>query len=485
MSDTVTPVDVFDYIVFGVTGDLSRKKLLPALYYRFADGQIPECSRIIGCARTSLDNDSFRVMAKEAIRESISPAIIDETILQRFLELLFYQGIDVFYSADWLALKSLQASAQDNRVTVFYLSVDPSLIEPIVSGLKDNNLHEKSRLVIEKPLGFDLPSSVRLNKLLRSVYDENRIYRIDHYLGKEAVQNLMALRFANIMFEPLWNSHYIDHVQITAAEKIGVQGRGNYYDAAGALRDMVQNHILQVICLSAMEPPATADADSVRDEKLKVLQSLKPLTKTHINENAVRGQYTKSEVGNAYLADVDKKASQTETYVALQFFIDNWRWAGTPFYLRTGKCLVDKAMEIVFVFRKIPHFIFGDTSQEVQPNALVIRLQPDESIDIEITTKELGHDGMRLKETVLEMAPAANVHTQDAYQRLLMDVVRGDQTLFMRGDEVEAAWEWIDPIVNHWAQSSKPVETYGVGTEGPNSANDLMKKSNRAWRKIQ
>jgi glucose-6-phosphate 1-dehydrogenase len=485
VSHTVIPVDIFDYVVFGATGDLSRKKLLPALYYRFADGQIPDDSRIIACARTNVDKQAFRLMAEDAIKDSASSISIDESVLERFLCLLHYQVIDVFNDDDWSVLKTFIALKNDDRVTVFYLSVDPSLIDPIVSGLKMNQLHTTSRLVIEKPLGFDLPSSVHLNTLLRSVYDENRIYRIDHYLGKETVQNLMALRFANIMFEPLWNSHYIDHVQITAAEKIGVQGRGGYYDTAGALRDMVQNHILQVICLSTMEPPATFDADSVRDEKLKVLQSLKPLTNEHMNTNAVRGQYAESAEYSGYLQDVDKKSSQTETYVALQFYIDNWRWAGTPFYLRTGKRLSDQAMEIVFVFRKMPHFIFGKTSQEVQQNALVIRLQPDESIDIEITTKDPGHGGMRLKETTLETAPSTSIQSQDAYQRLLMEVGRGDQTLFMRGDEVEAAWQWIDPIIEYWKQSERPVDTYTAGSEGPESANELMKKSDRVWRKIQ
>ncbi|MGH1439364.1 MAG: glucose-6-phosphate dehydrogenase [Cellvibrionaceae bacterium] len=485
MSHTIIPVEPFDYFVFGATGDLSRKKLIPALYHRFADGQIPKTARIIGCARTELDSIGFREMVRSLLKQECSQ---DASMLDAFLSLLIYQAIDVYCDEDWLKISNIVNDRQEAVITVFYLSVGPTIFEPIIRGLEKNHLHLSSRLVLEKPLGFDLSSSVNLNNLISSVFDEDRIYRIDHYLGKETVQNLMALRFANAMFEPLWNSHYIDHVQITAAETVGVEGRGEYYDQAGALRDMVQNHLLQLLCLSAMEPPSEFDANSVRDEKLKVLKSLKPLSGKKVSDNTVRAQYAGDKENSSYLQDANKKYSLTESYVALRVDVDNWRWAGTPFYLRTGKRLKDKMMEIAFVFRKAPHFIFNKTMASVQSNTLVIRLQPNEGIDIEITTKEPGHGGMRLHDTVLEAAKnkdGVDDKRPDAYQRLLLDVVRGDQTLFMRGDEVEAAWAWVDPIIESWNQSDSSLDYYSVLGEGPASADELLKRSGRSWRKIQ
>lgn len=487
MGATIITVDEFDYFVFGATGDLAKKKLLPALYHRFIDGQIPSAARIIGCARSPLDTEGFRALVTQALSDNASGPIAPAS-LSAFLALLVYQTIDVGNPSDWHQLVTIVNQTRDDRITVFYLSVGPSLFEPIVKGLKEHGLNHTSRLVLEKPLGFDLASATHLNNLLRESFDESRIYRIDHYLGKETVQNLMALRFANILFEPLWNAHYIDHVQITAAETLGVEGRGGYYDRSGALRDMVQNHLLQLLCLSAMEPPASFDADSVRDEKLKVLQSLEPLTDQRALDNSVRGQYREGDGMASYLSDIDKEHSQSESYVALRANINNWRWAGTPFYLRTGKRLRAKMMEISLVFRKTPHFIFNHVAAPIQPNALVIRLQPDEGIDIEITTKQPGHGGMRLHNTVLETAEAphkANRPAPDAYQRLLLDVVRGDQTLFMRGDEVEAAWSWIDPIIAAWRDADYPPEIYAPASEGPRGAVGLMSKEGRVWREIQ
>lgn len=488
MNHTIIPVDPFDYFVFGATGDLSRKKLLPALYHRFADGQIPHSSRIIGCARTSFDDVGFREMVSEVIKGDPFYTASDQGTLLDFLQLLHYQAIDVSCDADWLALVDIANQKKEKNITIFYLSVGPSIFETIISGLKRHDLHLDSRVVVEKPLGIDLPSSISLNTLLKSVFDESRIYRIDHYLGKETVQNLMALRFANAMFEPLWNARYIDHVQITAAEMVGVSGRGGYYDRSGALRDMVQNHLLQLLCLSAMEPPSSFEANSVRDEKLKVLKSLRPLTSADVFDNVVRGQYASNDGVASYFDDVGRECSDTESYVALKVDVNNWRWAGTPFYLRTGKRLKKQMMEIAFVFRETPHSIFNELAPSIQPNYLVIRLQPNEGIDIEITTKEPGHGGMRLRNTVLETANSSGVgrsSPQDAYQRLLLDVVRGDQTLFMRGDEVEAAWAWIDPIIAAWKAHEQPLEAYPAMSDGPTSAERLMEESGRAWRKIQ
>ena len=486
MAHTIITVDIFDYVVFGATGDLSKKKLYPALYQRFADGQIPSGARIIGCARTILDASGFKDIIEFSIRKNIKDEFLNEDKLQSFLSCLLYLSINFHSDEDWKALRDIICRKKDDRVRVFYLSINPSLIEPVVYGLKKHNLNIDSRVVIEKPLGVDLPSSIHLNKLVRDVFDEKDIYRIDHYLGKETVQNLMALRFANSMFEPLWNSHYIDHVQITVAESIGVAGRGGYYDDSGALRDMIQNHLLQLLCLCAMEPPASFIPDSVRDEKLKVLQCLKPLNELLIEKNTIVAQYTESECYSSYLKDIESSASNRESYTALKINVDNWRWKNTPFYLRTGKRLPAQMAEVAVVFRDTPHFIFGEKESSYSPNAIIIQLQPEEGIDIQIITKEPGHGGMRLRKTILETSQKdQDMYISDAYQRLLLDVVRGDQTLFMRGDEVEAAWSWIDPIIQYWEENQDPIRTYPAGSDGPQEAVELMNRKGRKWRKIQ
>jgi len=487
MSNTIIPVETFDYFVFGATGDLAQKKLLPALFHRYADGQIPESARIIGCARTEFNDDGFKTMVTEALKRHIPQDQLETNKVAGFLNLLSYIEIDINQSAHWEKLVAAHNARSDERVIIFYLSVGPSLFAPIVTSLKEYNLHSTSRIVLEKPLGFDYPSAHKLNKLISSVFHEKYVYRIDHYLGKETVQNLMSLRFANAMFEPLWNSHFVDHVQITAAESVGLQGRGEYYDHSGAMRDMVQNHLLQLLCLCAMEPPPAFDADSVRDEKLKVLRSLEPLNNHDALLHTARGQYLSGKDSPSYLEDVNKATSSTESYVAINAKINNWRWAGVPFYLRTGKRLRTNMMEIAFAFKQTPHSIFGDVETPIHPNQLIIRLQPTEGIDIEIMTKEPGHGGMRLRPTVLNTSKAMdeNKHKQDAYQRLLLDIVRGDQTLFMRSDEVEAAWKWIDPIIDAWEQSGVQPEAYDSDSEGPTSAIDLMAKSGRRWRRIE
>ncbi|MGH1539331.1 MAG: glucose-6-phosphate dehydrogenase [Arenicella sp.] len=490
MTHKIIPVEPFDYFVFGGTGDLAQRKLLPALYHRFVDGQIPETARIIACARSEYDDASFQALIGQAINRYVDD--IDTEALDAFLLLLSYHHLDVADSKDWKALAKAVKTTDAERIRVHYLSVGPSLFAPIIDGLKAEGLHHNARLVVEKPLGFDFVSARELNNRLSNAFDEHHIYRIDHYLGKETVQNLMALRFANALFEPLWNARYVDHVQITAAETLGLQGRGGYYDRSGAMRDMVQNHLLQLLCLSAMEPPAAYDADSVRDEKLKVLRSLKPLTGSDVLKKTVRGQYVANDKASSYWHDVDNPNSQTESYVAIQAEIDNWRWAGTPFYLRTGKRLRSDMTEITFVFRETPHSIFGELDTPIKPNALVIRLQPNEGIDLEIMTKDPGPGGLRLRQSSLDTSnesgkePAGqSFRMPDAYERLLLDVVRGNQTLFMRGDEVEAAWHWVDPIITAWQASGESPEQYDNASQGPPGAVDLMAASGRRWRRIQ
>ncbi len=487
MTHNIIPVEPFDYFVFGATGDLAKRKLLPALFSRFIDGQIPGSARIIGCARSAYNTDSFRALVKEKIKANKKHEKCDKYILDDFLSLIFYHKIDISENKDWIELVKIYSDRKDSRVKIYYLSVAPTLFSYIIEGLKKHDLNIDGRLVVEKPLGHNVASAIKLNQLLEGAFDEKHIYRIDHYLGKETVQNLMTLRFANAMFEPLWNSQYIDHVQITAAETLGLQGRGEYYNQSGAMRDMVQNHLMQLLCLSAMEAPYSYSADSVRDEKLKVLRSLKPLTGIDVLSHTVRGQYLADGNTPSYLSDVGYEDSMVESYVSICAHIDNWRWSGTPFYLRTGKRLQADMAEIAFIFKPAPHSIFGEISTPLQPNALIIRLQPNERVDIEIMTKEPGLGGLRLRPTWLDTSSSSETkpNMPDAYERLLLDVVRGDQTLFMRGDEVEAAWEWIDPIIAAWKVSEEKPKQYAAFSQGPDDSDQLMQQHGRSWRKIQ
>ena len=487
MTSKIIPVKPFDLVIFGITGDLATRKLIPVLYYRFIDGQIPENSRIIGLARSELSTEQFRNQSLQALQQAVQENLFDAEIAQRFVSCLYYIKNDVNRDEDW---EELQALLKDsgNPVRAFYLSVAPSLFAPIVRQLGRLNIADKSRLVVEKPFGHDLASAKNLKSQIGGVYKEQAIYRIDHYLGKETVQNLMALRFANKLFEPLWNANHIDHVQITAAETLGVEGRGEYYDNIGAMRDMVQNHLLQLLCLTAMEPPYKFDADAMRDEKLKVLRALEPLSGEDALRDTVRGQYLGAPTAPGYLQESNNKDSQTETFVALKAQINSWRWAGTPFYLRTGKRLRSQMAEIVVTFRSTPHSIFGQIDTPIQSNALVIRLQPDEGLNLSIMTKDPGPGGFRLRETPLDMTFAQNSaddwRPPDAYERLIMDVIRGDQTLFMRDDEVEAAWTWIDPIMTAWKNSGIPPENYDSYSSGPAGAIELIVRDNRRWRDI-
>lgn len=482
----IIPVSPFDYVVFGGTGDLSLRKLMPALYYRFKDGQFDATSRIVAVSRSDMSSDAYRAKVEDALSKFISADDFDAETWAAFKARLFYVAIDVYGESGWSDLKDL-LTTDNNDIQVFYLATSPSLFGEICERLKTSGLvHEQSRVVLEKPIGRDLATAEEINNAVASVFNEHQIYRIDHYLGKETVQNLMALRFANSMFEPLWNSHWIDHVQITVAESVGVEGRAGYYDTSGAMRDMVQNHLLQLMCLVAMEPPQNMDADSVRDEKLKVLRALKPLNGDDVTTATVRGQYRAGAIDGQSVpgySDELGQDSMTETFVALRAEVENWRWAGVPFYLRTGKRLHGKASEIVIQFRPVPHSIFANTAGAVDPNILVIRLQPDEGIQMHLMSKDPGPGGMRLRRTPLNLsfAEAFQMRYPDAYERLLMDVVRNNLTLFMRRDEVEAAWTWAEPILQAWETLRVQPKPYAAGTWGPSASVALIERDGRTW----
>ena len=486
MTSQIIPVDPFDFVMFGATGDLAERKLLPALYRRQSAGQFSEPTRIIGASRSKLSDKEFQDFARKALSEFVKPEEIDKAEVERFIERLSYVAVDAKTGDGFAKLK--KAIGESDRIRVFYLAVGPELFGTIADKVKEHGLVcPNARIVVEKPIGRDLASAEALNDLIGKDFREQQIFRIDHYLGKETVQNLMALRFANKLYEPLWNSAHVDHVQITVAETVGLEGRAGYYDKAGALRDMVQNHILQLLCLVAMEPPSSMDADAVRDEKLKVLRSLKRINGQEAPKMTVRGQYRAgaSATGpvKGYLEELAGGESRTETFVAIKAEIANWRWAGVPFYLRTGKRLASRVSEIVIEFKPIPHNIFGDSAGNVIANQLVIRLQPDEGVKQWIMIKDPGPGGMRLRHVPLDMtfAQAFDIRNPDAYERLIMDVVRGNQTLFMRRDEVEAAWKWIDPILAAWADSRQEAQGYTAGTWGPSSSIALIERDGRTW----
>ncbi|WP_375621110.1 glucose-6-phosphate dehydrogenase [Bartonella sp. AA97HXZ] len=485
----IIPVSSFDCFVFGGNGDLALRKLLPALYHCQCAGQFSEPTRIIGVSRTSLSREEYQNFVRISLEKHIHPKDLNSTELNRFLARLTYVSVDVTSNRGWedLALLLSQDSAD---IRAFYLAVGSSLFADIAMKLEKNDLvTPQTRIIIEKPIGCDVKTAVSLNDVFASAFNEEQIFRIDHYLGKETVQNLMALRFVNTLYEPLWNSNYIDHVQITVAESLGLEGRTEYYESTGALRDMVQNHMLQLLCLVAMEIPFTNSANAVRDEKLKVLHSLTPLDVHNVGQHTVRGQYL-SGLSNgisveSYFDDLGR-VSKSETFVALKVKIDNWRWANTPFYLRTGKRMFTRMSEIVVVFKPIPHNIFNVDLDEIFSNRLVIRLQPDEGVKQWLMIKDPSYGGMRFRHIPLDMSfsSAFSERNPDAYERLLMDVIRGDQTLFMRRDEVEAAWRWIDPIIEGWEEIKQPVHSYNAGSWGPSASMSLMERDGRIWNNL-
>ncbi len=454
MTPKTIPVAPFDCVIFGGTGDLSLRKLLPALYHRDVDGQIPSSSRIFSISRKAMDAAAYRRLVEERVAKHKA----DDASWARFLARLDHIALDASADAGWDNLKR-RLDETPGHVRVFYLATAPSLYGPTCARLGKTGLATpEARVVVEKPIGHDLASARQINEEIGKVFSERQTYRIDHYLGKETVQNLIALRFANSLFEPLWSSTWIDHVQVTVAETVGLEGRADYYDTAGsALRDMVQNHLLQLLCMVALEPPRNFDADAVRDEKIKVLRALEPIGEG--DHGIIRGQYRRGAAeGKAvpgYQEELsDGKTSRTETFVALKVGIANWRWSGVPFYLHSRAAMATRTSEIVIQFRAVPHNIFPRSAGGLNPNRLVIRLQPDEGITLHLMTKEPGPGGLRLKSVprpLLRRGIFAG-RLPEAYERLLLDVVRGNPTLFMHRDEVEAAWTWLDASIRTWEE---------------------------------
>ena len=471
-------------LLFGATGDLAKRMLLPSLYALHEDGLVAQNLRIFGTARSEMSDEDYRALAAEALEQYLPDDRKDESKLRSFLDRLAYQSLDAstIEGFDVLADKLGDISG---GMSIF-LSTAPFLFEPTIKGLKSAGLTgENVRIGLEKPLGNDLKSSGVINDAVASVFPEERIFRIDHYLGKETVQNLMALRFANMMFEPLWNSQGIDHVQITVSETVGLEGRHGFYNDTGALRDMVQNHMLQLLALTAMEPPANLDSRSVRDEKVKVLRSLRGVDA----DEMVRGQYGEGAIASksvkSYAEDLGEP-SDTETFVAIKAFVDNWRWSGVPFYLRTGKRLTERRSEIVVQFKCVPHNIFAKRGGKLNANRLVIRLQPEEYVRLQVMAKKPGMDreGVVLSEVPLDLSLTqafAKAQRRIAYERLLLDLIDGDPTLFVRRDEVEAQWRWIDAIRKTWADGSDDVKSYGAGSWGPSASIALTEKDGVSW----
>ena len=469
----------FTLVLFGATGDLARRRLLPSLFALFRDGRLPAQWQLVGVGRSERTSEEWEAGLLEALQEEKPDMENWQDDWADFAEHLAYFQGDASAADD---MRGLASQVQQERC-LFYLATRADLYGSVTRALASVGLvGARSSIVMEKPIGLDLESARAIDDVVSEYFAENQIYRIDHYLGKETVQNLLVLRFANSIFESQWNHHFIDHIQITIAESGSVAGRAAFYDEVGALRDMVQNHLLQLLCMTAMEPPHALSADAVRDEKVKVLKSLRPLDNNVIPEKIVRGQYQRAGDEPGYLEDIGSEESDTETFAALKVEIDNWRWAGVPFYLRTGKRLAERACEIAVHFRPVPHSIFTQQHRAAMANRLVFRLQPDEGIQLSLSEKQPGA-GMNIKMSELSLNPEtlAGKRVPDAYERLLSDVLADNQTLFVRRDELMAAWEWIDPIIQHWRQSGVRPEPYQTGSWGPSAATLLLARDGRLW----
>jgi glucose-6-phosphate 1-dehydrogenase len=483
----LSPDKVSTLLLFGATGDLSHRMLLPSLYGLHADGLLPDDFRVVCTARSELSDEQFRASAVEALKEHVPASFYDPKTALVFSRRLSYVCLDATKPEGF---KRLAKTVDPDAGLAIFLSTAPTLFKSVIDGLESVGLAgPRVRLALEKPLGTDLASSREINDAVAVAFPEERTFRIDHYLGKETVQNLLALRFANSAFEPLWNSAHIDHVQITVAETIGLEGRGDYYDGAGALRDMVQNHMLQLLALVAMEPPADFDATEVRDEKVKVLRSLRPINASDVASHVVTGQYGKGAVGGepvpAYAEELGRE-SATETFVALKAHVDNWRWAGVPFYLRTGKRLAERKTEIFIQFKCVPHSMFAKRGARTEPNKLLISIQPEENIRLLVMAKTPGLDreGIRLREVPLDVGLAnafADHRRRIAYERLLLDLIDGDPTLFVRRDEVEAQWQWVDGVRAAWTEAGLAPKAYGAGSWGPSAAIALTERDGVHW----
>jgi glucose-6-phosphate 1-dehydrogenase len=477
------------FVMFGATGDLAQRMVWPSLYHLVREKLVPPTLTFVGSARQPTSDTDFRQFVEGALRKYVPAQYLDAAALTDMLTRVTYAP---FQAGDGSVrgTEALQKALAGNDRILYFMATSPKLYGPTCQSLSAAGLAcHHCRVVLEKPIGHDLATSVAINEAVGKAFSEDQVFRVDHYLGKEAVQNLMALRFANSLFEPLWRSASIDHVQITVAETVGVEGRWGYYDDAGALRDMVQNHMLQLVALVAMEPPNNLDPGSVRNEKTKVLRSLRPITPQTAAANSVRGQYAAGSAGGVAAPGYNeeegaKGGSDTETFVALRAEVDNWRWAGVPFYLRTGKRLQSRRTDIAIQFKSVPHNLFTGDQAVLQPNRMVIHLQPKENVTLEILSKQPGLEGVRLQSVPLELSlnhASAGQRTRIAYERLLLDAFKGNSTLFVRRDEVEAAWNWIDGIQNSWKSTAQQVRPYPAGTWGPTAAIALTERHGHSW----
>jgi len=479
----------FDLVLFGGTGDLTWRKLMPALFQAFRHGKLPPGGRILSVARDERSDDAYRAFIKERFGEVDSAKRPSDEEFAQFAELVHYRRMDLSRPEDYAGLKQW-VEARDADTTVLFLATSPHLFPQIVSQLGNVGLNgPKVRVVLEKPLGHDLASAQEINRVVRAAFREEQALRIDHYLGKPAVQNLMALRFGNVLFEPLWRRESIANIQITIAESLGVGTRGDFYDRTGALRDMVQNHALQLLTMVAMEPPSRNDADAIRDEKLKVLRSLKPFTEESVARDVVRGQYRAGNCDGAravaYHDEVKvPSGSTTETFVALRTEIQNWRWAGVPFYLRTGKRLAERDAQIVVNFRPTPHSIFPGVHR---PNKLVIKLQPEDGLELHLLAAKGSGQSEALAPVFLDLDfdKAFAENRVGAYERLLLDAIAGRLNLFVRSDEQEQAWRWVEPVLAAWRNDGTPPRPYAAGTWGPAAASALVARDGFAWAEEQ
>ena len=486
-------------VIFGASGDLTKRKLVPSLYDLYHQKLLPENFAIVGVGRTPLDNTQFREQMMEGIKEFSNFKNDSSCCSEDFAQYLNYLAIDTANVDDYAKLRvyleELDKKTQTKGNIIFYLATPPQLYGPVSEYLGVHGLSQREvgvnwrRIIIEKPFGTDLATALALNKRVQSVWDENQIYRIDHYLGKETVQNLLVTRFANGIFEPMWNNRYVKSVEITSSESLGIGSRAGYYDQSGALRDMLQNHLLQLVSLTAMEPPAQLDSNSIRNETVKVLQSLRPLSKEDIRNNVIRGQYTSSMINGEMIKGYQDekgipKGSRTASYVAMKFFIDNWRWAGVPFYVRSGKRLPTRVTEIVINFRATPHQLFHNLQDEMQHhNQLIIRIQPDEGVLLKFGMKVPGA-GFKVQNVNMDFhySDLSNTYLPSPYERLLLDCMLGDSTLYARADAVETSWEFVNPIIEAWENDhSIPLHGYPAGTWGPQVAEDLIDKGHN-WR---
>ncbi len=488
MDNTTKSCKPCDFVIFGAMGDLSRRKLITSIYQLERSGLLADETRIIGVARREETTASFIEKMRAGLEEFLKWDIEDE-IWQRLAARITYVKINLDHPEEYYQLFDVLDLKE--RVTVNYFAVPPSAFGDICKGLAGAGIiNPETRVVLEKPIGHDFASSVEINDVVADVFKENQIYRIDHYLGKETVQNLLALRFANSIFTTNWDHNTIDHVQITVAEEVGIEGRWGYFDQSGQLRDMVQNHLLQILTFIAMEPPVRLESDSIRTEKLKVLKALRPITIDNVDGKTVRGQYAagflKGGPVPGYTEEDDAHSeSSTETFVALRVDIDNWRWADVPFYLRTAKRMPTKLSEVVIVFKQLPHNIFGKSNRKLSPNKLIIRLQPHEGVEIMMLNKIPGiGEGLKLQQTMLDLSFSEVFKVEriaDAYERLLLEAMRGNQALFISRDEVEQAWKWIDSIQDAWDERNEPPKIYPAGTWGPVAAVTLLAKDGREW----